>query len=374
MIFFAGVFLIPMAVAAFAFFMSREITWRELLLQSGVQLLIAVVSAAVVYHANTHDDEVWTGVVTTKQRERVSCSHSYPCNCRQVCTSDSKGNQSCSTVCDTCYEHSYDYNWVVYFSTGDEVDIDRVDRQGVREPPRFSAVKLGEPAAIEHGYTNYIKAAPDTLFRRQGLVDKYASSLPAYPGRVYDYYKIDRFVSVNMNVTNRSEWNHALMELNADVGNKRQADVAVVLARNVPREWFFALEEKWLGGKKNDVVVVVSVNDAGVINWVETMAWVTDPIFKVRLRDDLMSPGANVLDPKFTLPIVRKHVMESYHRKPMADYEYLKSNIRPSTTEWLLALIFGIAVAAGISYIMHREDVFGEEGGYFGRRKRRRAW
>lgn len=362
MVFFAGVFLIPMAVAAAVYFLSRKITWRELLIQVGVQLLIAVLSAAIVYHANTSDDEVWSGVVTRKQQERVSCSHSYQCNCRQECTGSGK-NRSCSTVCDTCYEHLWDYDWTVYFSTGDEIDIARVDRQGTHEPPRFTAVKIGEPAAIEHGYTNYIKAAPDSLFRRQGLVEKHGSTLPPYPGKIYDYYKIDRLVTVNHRATNAGEWNRGLMELNAEVGSKRQADVAVVLADNVSREWFFALEEKWLGGKKNDVIVVIGLNAGGKAEWVETMAWVTDPVFKVRLRDDIMKPDVNTLDPKEVLPIVRKNVLDSYHRKPMADYEYLRSSIRPSATEWIVTLVIGILAAIGLSIFLHREDVFGEERG-----------
>lgn len=356
MIFFAGVFLIPLAVAAIAYFLSKEITWKELSAQVGVQLVIAIAAALLVYISNTHDDEVWTGVVTKKQREWTSCEHSYQCNCRQSCTGSGK-SQSCSTVCDTCYEHFNDYNWAVYFSTGDELNIERVDRQGTREPARFTQVVVGEPAAIEHGYTNYVKAAPDTLFRRQGLVEKHAGTLPKYPGHVYDYYRIDRLVQTEGIVHDVRAWNQDLFKLNAEVGSRYQADVAVVLTRNKPREWFFALEEQWLGGKKNDVILVVNmVGDR--IEWVETMAWVTDPIFKVRLRDAVMADPK--LDRARIVPIIGETIRSSYHRKPMADYEYLKSNIRPSATEWIVTLIIGIAVAVGLSLFFHREDVFGE--------------
>ena len=103
MIFFAGVFLIPMAVGAVAYFLSREITWKELSLQAGVQLVIAIAASLLVYISNMHDKEVWTGVVTKKQHEWTSCEHSYQFNCREQCTG-SDNNKSCSTVCDTCYE------------------------------------------------------------------------------------------------------------------------------------------------------------------------------------------------------------------------------------------------------------------------------
>lgn len=354
MIFFAGVFLIPLVVAVVAYYLSKEITWRELLAQVGVQLIIAVASALIVYHANTHD-EVWTGVVTSKQRETVSCSHSYPCNCRQQCTGSGK-NQSCSTVCDTCYEHLWDYDWAVNFSTGDKLDIDRVDRQGTREPPRFTAVKIGEPAAIEHGYTNYVKAAPDSLFRRQGLIEKYKEQLPKYPGEVYDYYRIDRFVTVGMTVRDRAKWNSDIFTLNAEIGGKWQADVAVVLTKGKPREWFYALEEHWLGGKKNDVIVVINQGSDG-IEWVETMAWVKDPIFKVKLRDAIMT-DPKVVTPERIVPIIRSTVITSYQRKPMAEYEYLRSSIRPSATEWLVTILIGTIIAISLSIAMHKNELF----------------
>jgi len=375
MIFFVGVLAITLTVAFIGFFVSKKMTWRELILQTVVQLLVAGASALIVYTANTHDEEVWNGVVTKKQQETTSCSHSYPCNCRTECSGSGK-SKSCSTVCDTCYEHLWDYDWAVYFSTGDGLNINRVDRQGVNEPPRFTAVRIGEPAAIEHGYTNYVKAAPDSLFRRQGLVEKYQGTFPKYPNKIYDYYRIDRLVVVGtqLQVIGAREWNADLMKLNADIGNNWQADVAVVRVFNQPREWFYALEEKWLGGKKNDVIVVIEedVDFTGMtkVGWVEVMAWAKDPIFKVRLRDAIIAsaPEGDVEREK-VIPIIRSTIMSSYERKPMADYAYLKSSIRPSVMEWIVTLIIGIAVAIGVSILLHREDVFGVRRG-----KWKRSW
>src|SRR4051812_22989724 len=75
--------------------------------------IIPVAGAILAFSifGQTMDEEVWNGHVTSKEQVRVSCSHSYSCNCRQSCTSSGKGGQSCTTVCDTCYEHSNDYDW-----------------------------------------------------------------------------------------------------------------------------------------------------------------------------------------------------------------------------------------------------------------------
>ncbi len=358
MIFFAGVFLIPLLIGAAAFFLSRTITWKEFAIQVAVQAVVAGTTAACVYHMNTSDDEVWSGNVTSKQREWTFCEHSYQCHCRQECSGSGK-NRSCSQVCDTCYEHLNDYNWGVNVSTGDKLYIDRVDRQGTREPARFSSVVIGEPASVDHGYTNYVKAAPDTLFRRQGLVEKHGATLPAYPGRIYDYYRINRLVTVDTHVGDAHKWNAELQALNAEVGNKWQADVAVVLTSGKPREWFFALEEKWLGGKKNDVVLVIN-RDGDEVTWVEVMAWVKDPLFKVKLRDSILEDPKKV-DREKVIPKIRSAVVSSYQRKPMKDFEYLKSSIRPSTTEWIVSLIIGLILGVGLAIFFHTQDVFNEE-------------
>lgn len=356
MIFFAGVFIIPLLVGAAAFFLSGSITWKEFAIQVAVQMVVAGTTAACVYHMNTSDDEVLTGNVTSKQREWTSCEHSYPCNCRQECTGSGK-NRSCSTVCDTCYEHFNDYNWAVNVSTGDKLLISRVDRQGVREPARFSSVVIGEPAAVEHGYTNYVKAAPDTLFRRQGLVEKYKGILPKYPGEVYDYYRINRLVG---SAQAAHAWNKELFELNAEIGNKWQANVAVVMTQGQPREWFYALEEWWLGGKKNDVIVVINQDVGGAVEWVEVMAWVKDPLFKVKLRDAIMESGKTP-DHKRIVPIIRSTIISNYQRKPMREFEYLKSSVRPSATEWIVSLVVGLILAIGLAIFFHTHDVFDEE-------------
>ena len=46
-------------------------------------LFVAIISGAGAYY-QMDDVEVWNGQVLSKQHERVSCSHSYSCNCRVV--------------------------------------------------------------------------------------------------------------------------------------------------------------------------------------------------------------------------------------------------------------------------------------------------
>lgn len=355
MVLFFTCFAVSILIALVAFLVTKEVTLPELLCIAGVQLVIAGASVAICYWSNTSDTETWNGTVADKQHVTVSCSHSYQCH-PHPCSCDSKG-QNCSTCYDTCYEHSHDYDWDVHTSNGETISIDRVDRQGVDEPPRWSAVRIGEPTSVMHTYESYIKAAPGSLFRHQGLEAKYANLIPGYPSQIYDYYKLNRLVLVNgASVSDDTAWNDGLMKLNASLGAYRQANIIVVVAQNLPHDYYDALEEAWIGGKKNDIVLVVDVDSTGAPVWTSVMAWTVNPLFKVKLRDAIMALPR--IDHKPVIAALDVNIEQYHHRKPMADFEYLKSMITPSTTQWIITLILSILVDVALTFYFYNNDPF----------------
>lgn len=373
MAFFLGALLVSLVVAAASFVLSRHITWKEFVAQVAVQAVVAAVASWIVSCVNVRDTEIWNGRVLKKDYAHVSCEHSYRCNCTDVCTTDSKGNRTCHEVCQTCYEHSYDVSWYVHTSNGELITIDRVDRQGTDTPPRWQSVVIGDPTAVEHSYDNYVKAAPGSLFRRQGLKDAYAGRLPSYPRGVYDYYRANRLVvAPGACVADAEAWNRDISELNADLGRSKQANIMVVVAQDVPHDWFHALEEEWVGGKKNDVSLVVSVDRSGTIQWAHVMCWTTNELFKVRLRDDVVAVGK--LDRQAILSALRTDVGSLFQRKPMKDFQYLEAESRPSTAQWAIGTIVSVLVALGLAWFFHVHDPFDDEWRahrtYVGRRRR----
>ena len=355
---FGVLFLIPAIMATIFFVLAkRSITLKEFLLQMAIQACIAGISAYIIYNYNTWDQETLNGTVVSKTREEVSCSHSYECNCYESC-SGSGSSRSCSRVCSTCYEHSYDVDWNVNSDIGSST-IDRVDRQGLDQPSRWTRAKVGEPYSDSHRYINYIKAAPDTLFRHQGLVEKYKDKIPNYPDKIFDYYRIDRMITVNKSLPDLNEWNRNLSDINRDIGQARQVNMIVVIANNLPIEYFYALEQAWIGAKKNDVVLVIGTNDNNEITWTETMAWTTNQLFKIKLRDQIMD--LKTIDREKIISILKEEVSSGYIRRPMKDFEYLKASITPSVSEWVVSLILGILASIGISYWVYTQDVFDEE-------------
>lgn len=422
-------FLIPIIVALGAFFFSqKKITVKEFLIQTVIQGIIAFSISVAIYNSNTSDVEVLHGQVTSKQSVHVSCSHSYRCNCYTTC-SGSGSNQTCTEHCSTCYDHSYDVDWMVYSQIG-SLDIDRVDRQGLDEPPRFTKTKIGEPFSQTRSFENFIKGSPDTLFKRQGLVEKYKDKIPKYFADIYDYYRIDRVINLvplkqnglatksveemknlakdvsknnpqlnnsktqlgkalkefqdpnsqvnklggqvdqllsslaNKKIPQNKELNKMVAELNKVIGPKHTGSLGlVIIPSSLPREYYYALEESWLGGKKNDIIPVIALNEDGSISWVEVMGWVKDPLFKVKLRDDLLElNGIGNLE-KLS-EVILSNVSKYYVRKPIKDFEYLKSSIKPSTTQFILGLVLALIASIITSVIFYKTDVFEDEQRY----------
>lgn len=362
-------FAIPAMVGLLCFKFLSGITWKEMLLQLVAQAAIAGLSVWAIYSANTSDQAIWHGVVTGKEQVRVSCEHSYPCRCRTVCSGSGK-TRSCGTRCDTCYHHTNDWDWRVYSSINDYSNIQRIDRRGSNEPPRWTAVRIGEPYALEKSYTNYIKAAPGSLFKRQGLAEKYAGRLPEFPDQVYDYYRHNSLVLANgARVADPRTWNQGLAEINAKLGKRKEVDIVVVLVRDMPQEWFYALEQHWIGGKNNAAVLVVGIDNAMTPKWSTVMAWTDNKLFGVQLRDAVMD--LPTITPETVLPVLEREVVRNYKRKPMSDFEYLASSIAPTPGQWAISMVIGLLVCLGLTWFFHRHDVFGDEGVRYGFNSRR---
>ena len=237
------------------YFFRHTITLKEVAI--GV-LIQAVVSACLYYgaiYASGHDKQILNGYVTSKTQERVSCSHSYPCNCRSVC-SGSGSSRSCTTRCDTCYRHTHDYDWVVRSNVG-YVVIDRIDSQGVKTPPRWNAVEVGEFFAQESSYFNYIKASPMTIFDKNLINSE--TVVPPYIS-VYDYYRINRVQDYQSQYKGDfNRLNDLLNESLKTLGGKKKVNIVVMFHR-FDETFVETVKAKQYGGKFNDVFVMINAD------------------------------------------------------------------------------------------------------------------
>lgn len=369
-----GIVLIPVIIPLLAKFVLRlDISWLEWIV---AVFACSLVLAAMWYGGRAAvggDHEVLSGRVTAKSVDRYRCptntmnpcQNGYSCNCVTTCTSstDSKGNvsQSCTTHCDTCYVYPWEQDWRVA-STLQNYTIRRVDAQGAVEPRRWSIVQQGDPVAMTHPYKNWVKASANTLFREgKAGADTYAKILPDYPIRIYDYWRIDRVVTPNVAVPNKTAWNRELSKMLSTVGPAKQVNVVVVFV-NAPRDYARTLRYHWEGFKKNDAVVVVGVQ-GGLVSWTEAMSWSKNPAFDIEVRnliDNYRGQPLAALEPQRVVPAIGQIAMKEFVRRPMEEFEYLKGDIPPP--RWLIWLctILAVLLGCGSAYLFHRVDLDAE--------------
>lgn len=331
----------------------HTITLKEGLIILGVQsvLLSAIVFGSL--YGQGSDRQILNGQVTGKLSEEVSCEHSYECNCYYTTSCSGSGaDRSCSQTrhCSTCYEHSYDVDWRVKSSVGD-VLINRVDRQGLDEPPRFSSVLVGEPFAKEGNYYNYIKASPFSIFNKSTLDSKVV--VPPYIS-VYDYYRINRVVDFGNGFKHDGTLNTLLNESLKTLGSTKKVNVVVVL-HNKGQSFSEALKAKHLGGKINDVYVVLDITKEGVFNDVDIFSWSKSDMVNVSLRDALLDIGE--YDAVEMNEIIKENISKYYIHRSVEEFKYLDDEVEiPKWAVWAL-MIIGLLFPFVGAFVAHKHEI-----------------
>lgn len=347
-------------------FVARALFGKDLSpAELAINVLLVVGLVAAGYKAGTFsqtaDVQVLNSEVTSKAREEVSCSHSYSCNCRQSCSGSGK-NSSCSTTCDTCYEHPYDVDWVVKSAPlDDSVRINRIDRRGMVEPPRFTATQVGEPYSKTQFFVNYVKGAPDSLFNtlaEKAAYQRFEEKIKGikYPSEVYDYYRVNHAIAVGATVPDLMVWNAELARMLAKLGPLKKSNVVIVFTNEKDRSFAQALRTHWLGAKLNDTVIVVGTSNYPALDWVDVFAWSDNRLYQVQLRDRL-AELATLESAAFTA-IVAEEITKGFKVKSAKDFQYLESQIEPPLWVIVMLMIVGIAGSVSLSIYFKNNDPF----------------
>lgn len=342
-------------VTSCKFIFASKISWREYAVIMGVMFVITPILYLMAYNADLMDREVLCGQVTSKEKVAVPCSHSYKCNpyvvpvTHRVYHSVGKGGYystyvTMETRWHTCYEHVRDYSWRVNTSFT-SYNIERIDRQGCSEPPRFTETVIGEVAYDYHSYKNYIKAAEFSLFSTKNFNDS-MYTVPAYP-EIKDYWRMDKAFVVNgKSISVDPVYSKGISEINARIGASKQVNITMIIT-NADQKEVYAISKRWNGLKKNDFVIVVGSQDFHRIDWVRAMSWSKKDMVHVVVRDDIMAIGSLDSSNKI-ISTIDKDVRSNYLRREMKEFEYLKDQVKINPVWWWIIGIVVVVMGIGL--------------------------
>lgn len=343
------VLLLPLCVPLIAAWMYKT---KRSLGEYAVHIAITIAITCGVFYAGKYypavDVEIHNGYVKGKEKVYNPRTEYYDCNCRMVSSGSGK-NRTTSRQCSTCSRIIPEWDWTVYTTVGD-LNISRVDWDGRAMPPRWAKVEVGEPAALEKSYINQIKGVKDSIFHfDKSLIAQYEDKVPQYP-RVRDYYRFDRVINLTKTV-DTLKWNSYLNNELKKLGAEKQLNVIVVVT-DYDYAFFDALKYQWLGGKKNDVVMVIGNKD-GQVSWFASTS-LADGYKNQTLHSALrMNSHNKKIDDCFLaeqLDIIKRE----YVRTPMEEFDYLTSESEPPGWVMFLAVILGVTASIGVSLGLNR--------------------
>lgn len=339
----------------------NEISWQEVAINVLGIVVLVTLTVAAGRHGQTADREVWNGEIVSKKREHDSYVESYSCNCTSYSCGTSKSPRTC-TRCQTCYRTHYTVEWYATANFGGErlrkIRLDYLDRlsrsvYNSPDPLIYKNCESGQHASLENTYTNYVKAVPDSLFNTVLENQVYEDKVPEYP-RVYGIYRFDRVINVDSTVPPEviKDLNDRLNESLKTLGPEKQANVIVILTEIDDSSYRHVVENAWAGGKKNDVTVFIGL-DGTTVTWADVMTFALNKgneLFHVTLRDALLE--SDTLDPEHVADVVDRNINQLYDRVQMADFEYLKDEIRPPTWVMMFAIFLAVGGSIGLSFVM----------------------
>lgn len=328
---------------------------------SAVGIIITVIAFLVSAGAATWDTEIWSGQITSKDRDHGTYEQPYSCNCRTV-TSGSGQNATTSTQCDTCYETHYTVKWSAESTVGpfSLFNEDSTSRSVYRtpDPARYTIIKPGDPASVSHRYTNYVQAVPESLFTpgAAGLKAKFGALIPAYPDRIYDFYKVDRFLTPGYNTPDAALWNADISNMLRGLGPQKQVNTIVVIAKTDDPNYEYALRDAWEGANKNDVVLIIGAKAWPEIDFVRVLSWTKNELFKIELRDNVLALGT--IQREAIIGLLQVQISKNFNRRQMSEFKYLENEIDPPT--WLLIVLGSVIVLGALG-------IYGNVTGFFNR-------
>lgn len=340
---------------AMRFFFRDKFNTTECILTAVLSVGLTAAICYTTMFSAVEDTNIINGMVVSKDSKIVPCEHSYQCHCHRIKT----GKNTYTTQCSTCYLHPFDKDWDVSSTIG-EFTIQRVDSQGLIEPPRWATIKNGDPVSDTDSVVNYILASSGSLFNQSKLntdAAMYGKYFPEY-GHIYDYYRFNHASNMGVPSLNIGAYNQILANSLGVLGTAKHVNIRLVFVPISDIGYTQALERHWLGGKGNDVVVVIGSSNYPKIDFASSFSYgksYKNEMLNVQISQDV--EGLSLDNPAAVVASISKDVAKYYNMQDPKRFKYLMADYSPSTKAYVIGILIYIILMAGFMAIFWFFDI-----------------
>lgn len=351
--------LLPVVIGGVLWVTRREMHHWEWLGGTAAAFTVAGAMHGAAVSSMTADTEVWSGEVThvrfrPEWRERYTVTHT-------TTTTNSDGSTSTQTYTTTHYTTHPD-KWYAHTTLHQELDIsaaryreigsnfggESTKKRGVRSTWRESSTVVGgdpydylvynrsrhiEPVIRGVSFSNRVKATP-SVFSYRKLSEEEASALPDYP-EARNVWRSDRVIGAPVSIR---LWD----EMMAKLGPEKK--VNLILVRLPSQTDATDLEAKWIGGKKNDLVLCYGTG------WSYVFGWTEQEMVKRTLETLLLGDVGDSM-----LPEIEAIVREHYELVDWSKFGYL--SLEPRRVHYVILLLVMVLTQAGLHWYFLLNDL-----------------
>jgi hypothetical protein len=355
--------LIPVVIGFIIWIFHDEVNVVEWLIGSVAAFIVAGIVHGCAIVGMTHDKEVWSGRITRAVHYPEWIEEYQEAVYRTVTHRDSKGNSYTTqefSHYETKHRTHYEY-WEAETDLNYNKEIDCKFFKEIAnnfgnlttETPYKSGFDSGDKNIyVVYNKTGYIYPVTDTRsFQNRIKAAPSAFSFPKVPEnvKVYQYPYPDNWrISNRLLGENRININE-LDKMNSRLGFKKQVNVIMINFGNQDSSISQWQEAKFVGGKKNDIVLCYGGSKSNGVGWSYCFGWTEKTLCKRNLETILMTNPIN----NNILPIIEKEIVKNYIIKDWSKFDYITIEPRNGTYTWYFIAMFVTQIGIWLFFIFN---------------------
>ena len=349
---------LPAVVGGVQWIRSQRIAGWEVLLGLAAAFLVVGVSHACALHGLTSDTETWSGQVTQVEHH-PRWVEEYQ---EAVYRTDKDGHQQFSHY--ETRHRTHPEHWLAHDTIPRTLAIDAgtyhafattLGGQVVTTRPHKSGFHSGDrnvytvrntsgtclpTTALKH-FENRVKAAPSVFSFARVPADLQVHPYPANG----DPFHSDRLVGTARTAMPLPAWD----QLNARLGARKKVNLILVGFPGTDTQMGQWQEAKWIGGRKNDVVLCYG-GDPAKPAWTYVFGWTEAALVKRNLESLLLEQGVGVR----VLPALEAEVCANYVLKDWSKFSYI--SVEPPGWAYVVLFLVLVVTQAGFWWWAHYNE------------------